>query len=797
MKYKTTISISILFLLMAGITMIPSVRAETGPRTPDQLIHMYANPDAEFMALETGEIDVVDWPLDKDWIDRWKDNPDIEMRDYTEMAWNELTPNHQLWPFGWRDYSTDAEKTIACGGQLHKYDPNNQRDVDAKAFRKAVAYLNDKDKFIADVLKGLGFRTEASVPYPAFMEWTDFPSLEAKGLVYHYDKAKAVNLLDTHGFVDLTGDGWRDYDADKSGTWTAGDEELPPIEFWARLDDPNRGDSADLLLSEMTAVKIRVNYHKELALPNYMHVMFGAAGDVNDPGTWESTGWPVAYDWLPYNKWMPGMKRFHLYTSGWIATTAAMDGQYDLYHPDYATEAPGEFSLNYGGFNVGDGNEGTADDDWDYCLISQRIKFEVMPKPQMKEIVLKSEEVAADFVCTTPWFSLMSVKAYRTDWEGFVNHITLGVDVAASNRYTFLNCYNPADSTLDWGFKTEPFTLNTIAQQWLYEANVLEQIYEPLISHTPYDITAEYPWLAEATGTGPDGVYGSPEHPEAYFDDEWYIPGTWAGGMTQTWRLREGITFHNGDPVTPEDARWGYQFRKDCGPGVSFEYPSMVFIDHSDTQAQDPTLGPRDLKVYLSVASNWAFYWVGYTDVLNKNIWRAANDRYGWGYDFDNNQPGPDWDPIRVSAYHPDVDDGNNNGIPDLKEDGSGPWVFENWVHGQTITMSAYTGASPGYHKTQTEITEFVTMAFHKAGNVNYDGSVNEDVYLGEPTWGTDGVIDLLDVMFIGWAVGVTTGGTHGVGWDLYNADCNYDYDDDVDVWDYFKVCKNYGLKMG
>lgn len=890
-------------LLVATYAVFPVTGQSMKPT--DLLIKMYLNPDSEFTALQTGEIDVVDWPLPKDWIDEWLDEPDIRLVDYSEMAWNELTPNHQLWPTGWRDYN--EKPTICLGGELEQYDPTVQRHLDANKFNTAIAFLSNKEEYISVVMKGYGVRTDASKP--ATVGWIS-PNL----IEWPYSQDAAIAMLEAGGFRDYDNDGWREWDEDRDGV---GYEELPPLEFWARLDDPLRGDSADLLQAELTAVGIPVNYHKEDAWSNYLHVMFGCAAGEPLPANW-----PDVSHWLSGGEWMEGMKRFHLYTSGWIATSPTQDQYRDLYVASMATEGYMLFSTNYGGFWVGDGELGTPDDAYDYEYYAKIAKFGV-EEDEVKEGVYRCQEIAQEFWPVYPWFSSVSVKAYRhnegpddvyewdyspgvddTGWFGAVNHANLGPDFAASNAFAFTSMYNPTDSTLDWGFKTEPFTLNTITAQWLYESNVLNLMYEPLILHTPWELTQQYGWLAEPMAPGPDGEYGTPTNPAAYYDDVWAEPEIWLDPdgstsldppvltgderMAITLRLREGATFHNGDPVTAEDVKFNSLFQRDCGTGVSFGWSTYEFMEYVDIQADDPSLGPRDIKWYFSISTYWLLYYAGYTGPINRNIWLAANTNNGWNYRWprgsgvivdswvdagklyvrtsahpgnpcqievsedvyiaglDPENPtynlgpyhvdskiadgdtwifdltsaeapiapvpkysrldefpgeGSGWDPTGIIEYQPWIADQDGDGDVDLKEDSTGPWVFESWVGGETILLSRYPTPEMGggtYYKTEAEIRGFLVEAFHRAGNTNYEGANYESEYVGIGKPPDMSIRMMPDGMYLARAVGTDDGYPHGTGFMKFNADTDYDRDGEVWVIDYvLRFGRNYGKDAG
>ncbi|MCZ2856589.1 MAG: hypothetical protein O2U62_05810, partial [Candidatus Bathyarchaeota archaeon] len=80
------------FLVIFGVSLLATslfvypVAAQYGPKAQNLIIHIYLNPDAENQEIDTGLIDINDWPLAKEWVDRWALNPDITMRSYIDIG---------------------------------------------------------------------------------------------------------------------------------------------------------------------------------------------------------------------------------------------------------------------------------------------------------------------------------------------------------------------------------------------------------------------------------------------------------------------------------------------------------------------------------------------------------------------------------------------------------------------------------------------------------------------------------------------------------------------------------------
>jgi ABC-type transport system substrate-binding protein len=292
------VSLAIITISLLALTSFvnPVFAQLYGPKTPTVVIHIYLNPDAENQDIDAGIIDINDWPLDKEWIDKWVARPDLTMKSFTDLGMYEIDINHQMWPTGDPAHETFDETCPRC--------------LAAREFRKAVAHLMDKDRVVSEILKGYGYRLDLPIaPFLAPYS-TD---LEAEGLLYEYSQAEAISKLNAAGFDDWDTDGTLEW---KHPT-TEVVEELPELKFYIRMDDPNRKAAGELLAAELQAIGVPVQAIVTERTVCYKQVM-------------------VLYD-------------FHLYTGGW-SLTPTPDTYFDLYTNTTYYGPDLGWSQNYNGF---------------------------------------------------------------------------------------------------------------------------------------------------------------------------------------------------------------------------------------------------------------------------------------------------------------------------------------------------------------------------------------------------------------------------------------------------------------
>ena len=186
----------------------------TGPWADELFFKIYLNPEAEFLALKTGDINLMDWELPAEKVEDALADPNIETSSSADLGYYLIDINHQRWPTS----------------DLH--------------FRRACAHLVDKNRIETDVLQGFGYKLDNVVPV-VLGSWSN-PDI----MTYEYSRDKAAAELELGGFVDTDGDGVR------NDPITG--ENMAPVILYIRIDDPERKQAGIWLADELKVLNVPV-----------------------------------------------------------------------------------------------------------------------------------------------------------------------------------------------------------------------------------------------------------------------------------------------------------------------------------------------------------------------------------------------------------------------------------------------------------------------------------------------------------------------------------------------------------
>jgi len=781
----------------------------------------YGDTNTEYNALDIGEIDITDWPALAFHIDKWVGEgripSEITLTPYAEVGTFEFDIYCQKWPTGcdgvasregytgtytrgaytWNNYHTRQRPDTSIGMNPPAYNPVTQTtpmgdgadyapeteswktyiDEDciwctsAWGFRLALAYLTDKDYIISTILEGLGAKMSAWAAAPAQEGYLDIANLTNTNFVYHGPEgdvtvsslifgtgmtrpqmeAKADELLDAAGFKDWDTDGTRNDPRKVAGA----DKQY------------GTGDDVTTAASNMDDII----FYARLDDPNRNQAGVTLANEMEDHDI--PVALSVAEKAICFSKVMVEYN-YHIYTGGYSFGVDPWEISFSTFSSEQYWYPVG-WSGGYQGFcHVA--HDAYCDDvknSDDYNTIIEG----------MHELTFLQNY----YVNSIPLWSSASAMAYLTVWDGVVNHAGYGPVWGTGGVYywSLYNMRKAAENTINLGFKTSPEGLSVVSSEWVWDWIVLDAMYETLIVREPYDLSKDQPMLASSWSTG-----------------------SWAGGLYIDFNLKSGVKWHDGTFLTAEDVKFGLEFIRDCGSGVSWNYPQ---VDQLENVTVTSSGSGGSVRVYLNTESYWAVHQVGYLEFPSRKVWMNASAAFGWDYDPTKPPgvgPGLRWpnDTARMSVrnYHPYDDDvydptsatPNADGTVDIAQDGTGPWKFVGYTGPidavETIDLEAFRE----HHMTQDQVTALLEQAFNGVGNVNYDGSAHETDY-GTAGIGIDRVIDEPDIILLTKAYLTTNSDPAGIDWSEWNVDADFNGDNTVDDLDIAVASFFYGKSAG
>ena len=132
--------------------------------------------DAAVQSLQAGALDIVPWAIPSNYLQMLSEDANIDLESMPDNGYFYLAFNEKLDPFG------------------------------SLTFRSAVSHLIDKAQIVDVYMGGLGIEGSSCLP-PFWGEW-----FNSETEMYPYDPTLVTSaaILDSAGFVDADGDGWRE-----------------------------------------------------------------------------------------------------------------------------------------------------------------------------------------------------------------------------------------------------------------------------------------------------------------------------------------------------------------------------------------------------------------------------------------------------------------------------------------------------------------------------------------------------------------------------------------------------------
>ncbi len=334
---------------------------------------------------------------------------------------------------------------------------------------------------------------------------------------------------------------------------------------------------------------------------------------------WKKVGIPLTVQQGTLDTWTAEVVGQHQ-----MPHLAAMSwgGAPDRIDPDYfLTEFLNSAGMEKGGLNYGNYHDPSYDKRDD----AQR---EAMDDKQRQKLVFEAQAIAAGANPSLILFSRDYIQAYNADrWEGVVPMMGSGIAMPYI-PWTYLKMRARTNRKLVKVTSIyDIHTLNPFATPEVYNSSLLRWMYPTFVIRDEHLKVS--PWAAES----------------------WKI----VDPRTIDVVIQQNMTFHDGKPVTVEDAKFTFDLID------KWKFPALARV--SSTIASTEITAPRTLRFHLKEPSApFVPNVLGYTFIVPKHIWQdvATSGKLKTPADWPNDHPV-----------------------------GSGPFKFGEWRRGQYLFLKS------------------------------------------------------------------------------------------------------------
>lgn len=309
---------------------------------------------------------------------------------------------------------------------------------------------------------------------------------------------------------------------------------------------------------------------------------------------WKKLGFPVKVTPLEWSRIVQQDitdHEFDTFTLNWAGQAERIDPDFFCYMVLHSSQV-GKGQQNHNGYQSAE---------YDKYADLQRTSMDM---DKRKQAVFKCQEVFAKDQPHTPICTRNQIMPYNDrDWEGWSPMMGEGLN----SLWNFVNIKPKTDrKTLKWGYPSDVTTLNPMAAVANHDFQTLRLIYDRLMQIDSKGVPQK--WAAEDIKTV----------------DDTHIEVT----------LRPGLKFHDGQPVTPDDVKF------------SFEYPTTVksgyFMGVLEPIKSVTVVGDRTVR--FEMKRPFAPFFancLGRVFILPKHIWEGIPEKAGLSkaQDFPNEKP--------------------------------------------------------------------------------------------------------------------------------------------------------------
>lgn len=314
---------------------------------------------------------------------------------------------------------------------------------------------------------------------------------------------------------------------------------------------------------------------------------------------------------------------FDLFVMAW-SLTRDPDNLFAFFHSSMDVE---------GGYNIQGLHDAAVD------RVTERLRW-APDRKTAEKAAREAQRLLSEKLPWVPIYSRYMIAAVSNGWKGIV-----ATDATSADNIWTLLSMEPVSGPMRpvfWALSSEPRSLNPLSSGSAYDWQILGLIYDGMINVDPRTLE-DIPWLA--TDWDIETIEGE------------------SGSRTRlTFKLREGVTWHDGEPLTADDVRSTLLFLKENR--IPRYYDSVRDIESVEA-VDDGTV-----VVTMKNTSYWHLHNVGGAPILPAHILEGVEDWKSW-------QP--------AETGHPEAE-----GLTTLV--GTGPFVFEEYRPGEYVLLKRHEG---------------------------------------------------------------------------------------------------------
>jgi ABC-type oligopeptide transport system substrate-binding subunit len=507
-----------------------------------------------------------------------------------------LTPTQKAQLDGLDSTMNQWERLFYAEFGMFEVDINNQVfPGDNVFFRTALSKLMDKGTFISTELNGMGQAAHSPLWHNPTWRYAACAGFDSE----IYNKAAAYQMLYDNGFRDWDSDGKVEYSPNDGVTKT----EFTVV-VYGRIDDSHRTALAILVNNVLTGADIVAS-------------VIGASFNVELNIVAKTTCYTKVM--INYN--------YTLYTGGW-SFGRDPDTIYFLYDSKFATK-PEPWASNYPNYKSSDFDTAIE------AMIAAPTMTAAHTACDLAQSVFMGDVAIIPMWNTAGYTGILSTVEHAIDMSAYGPTTSTGAYQTLMNAYISGQEYG---GTLRWGLMNNWESLSVYMSSWVWDWNVMQEIYDSMIGYNPYDYAVDYGIMAQNWTTGQWTYLGEPAT---------YV----------TWHLRQDLYWHDIPPKA--DRKYGIEVQgtgalhvdssgnPDPLPPKQVTADDVAFTVMYIGKSSDAwnwgvvadasycnVIDPYTLTVYYKTFMPiWAAHWCGGLPIIPKFIWEKVPIAEAGAYD--------------------------------------------------------------------------------------------------------------------------------------------------------------------